>query len=131
MKNYRHWVLLTLAMAVLPSLFRLPLWASGIAFAGACLHYLEGVRRGWPGRLATASMLGLTVAGILYSFESWFSGDAVLCFFISVVFLKWSEASTRRDFLLLIFAAVILAAVGTLYWRTCLTWCTCCWWSFC
>lgn len=117
MKGYYHWVLLTLVMAAFPSLLRLPPWVAGIALAGGALHYAGRWRQGWYGRGAGAALLAATVAGIWLGFESWFSGDAVLSFFIVVVFLKWGEARTRRDYLLLIFAAVILAAAGTLYWE--------------
>jgi transglutaminase-like putative cysteine protease len=117
MSGYHHWVLLTLVMAAFPSLLRLPPWVAGIALAGGVLHYAGPWRKGWYGRAAGALLLAATAVAIWFSFESWFSGDAVLSFFIVVVFLKWGEAQTRRDYLLLIFAAVILAAVGTLYWE--------------
>ncbi|ABK98451.1 transglutaminase TgpA family protein [Pelobacter propionicus] len=117
MSGYYQWVLLTLVMAAFPSLVRLPLWVAGIALAGGALHYAGRWRKGWYGRGAGAALLTMTVAGIWLSFESWFSGDAVLSFFIAVVFLKWGEARKRRDYLLLIFAAVILTACGTLYWE--------------
>ncbi|WP_028318067.1 transglutaminase TgpA family protein [Desulfobulbus elongatus] len=114
MNESRHWVLLTLVMAALPSFIRLPWWVAAIALAGGLLQYAGTWRRGWYGRAAGLVLLAAAVAGIWFSFESWFAGDAVLSFFITVVFLKWGEARTRRDFLLLIFAAVILAAVGAL-----------------
>lgn len=117
MNGYQFWVLLTLAMAALPSLLRLPWWVSIIALAGVGLRFSGRMRRGWPGRTATALLLGATGFLIWRGFESWFSGDGVLSFFIAVVFLKWTESSTRRDYLLLVFASAILAAVGTLYWE--------------
>ncbi len=115
------WVLATLLLAALPSLLYLPLWVAVIALLGGGLHYAGQWRKGWHGKGVNALLLGATAAGIWLSFDSWFSGDAVLSFFIAVVFLKWGESSTRRDNLLLIFAAVILAAVGALYWETLLS----------
>lgn len=117
MSGYYHWVLLTLVMSAFPSLLRLPPWVAAIAVAGGVLHFAGRWRKGWYGRTAGALLLAAAAVGIWFSFESWFSGDAVLSFFIVVVFLKWGESHTRRDYLLLIFAAVILAAVGTLYWE--------------
>lgn len=117
MSGYRFWVLLTLIMAALPSLLRLPLWVAAVAVAATALSFAGKWRRGWYGRGITALLLAAVAAGIWFGFESLFSGDAVLSFFITVVFLKWTESSTRRDYLLLIFAGVILAAVGTLYWE--------------
>lgn len=117
MNAYQTWVLMTLAMAALPSLLRLPLWVAGVALLGTALRFAGKWRKGWYGRTATALILGGVAWGIWRGFESWFSGDALLSFFIAVVFLKWVESSTRRDYLLLIFAAAILAAVGTLYWE--------------
>lgn len=124
--NSRHnWVLLTLVLAALPSLVNLPPWVAGIALAGGVLQYagrlLPGPITGKIRQAATSLLLVGAVAGIYFGFESWFSGEAVLTFFITVVFLKWAEAKTRRDCLLLIFAAVILAAVGALYWESLLS----------
>ncbi|MDP0494982.1 MAG: DUF3488 and transglutaminase-like domain-containing protein [Verrucomicrobiota bacterium JB024] len=115
--HYRHWVLLTLVLAALPSLLSLPVWVTGIAVAGGVLHYVIPLRRRWYGRAVSVLLLGATAVGIWFSFESWFGGKSVLSFFIAVVFLKWGESRSRRDYLLLIFAAVILAAVGALYWE--------------
>ena len=116
--NYRQWVLLTLLLAALPSLLHLPLWVAVVTLAGGGLHYAGRWREGWYGRGTSALLLGATTIAVWLSFDSWFSGDAVLSFFIAVVFLKWGESRTRRDYLLLIFAVVILAAVGALYWET-------------
>lgn len=117
MNVYSNWVLLTLVMAALPSFIRLPWWVAVIALAGAGLHFAGPMRRRWSGRLISILLLGAAIAGIYTGFETWFSGDAVLSFFIVVVFLKWGESISRRDYLLLIFAAVILAALGTLYFE--------------
>jgi protein-glutamine gamma-glutamyltransferase len=116
-----RWILLTLFLAAGPSLVHLPWWISCIALLGCVLHYGGRWRVGWYGRIASTVLLALTACGIWLSFDSWFSGDAILSFFIAVVALKWGESETRRDYLLLIFAAVILAAVGALYWETLLS----------
>lgn len=121
MNGFQSWVLITLVLSALPSLLRLPLWVAGVALAGTILHYLRSFRKGWTGRIASFAMLGGAAAGIWFSFGSFFTGNAVLSFFITVVFLKWGESHTRRDYLLLIFAAVILAAVGALYFENLLS----------
>ncbi len=117
MKQYQSWVLLTLALAALPSLLTLPIWVAAVATTGAALHYIGPLRRSWYGKAVGAALLGSTVLGIWFSFTGFFSGQAVLSFFIAVVFLKWAESRNRRDYLLLIFAAVILACIGALYWE--------------
>lgn len=117
MRKYQDWVLLTLVMASVPSLLHLPLWVSGVAVGGALLHYITPLRNSLWGKFVSAIVVIGVCTSIYYTFPSWFSGDAVLCFFITVVFLKWGESTTRRDYLLLIFSAVILATVGTLYWE--------------
>ncbi|MCA9482209.1 MAG: DUF3488 domain-containing transglutaminase family protein [Nitrospina sp.] len=114
-------VLTTLLLAGLPCLLQLPGWVPLIVLAGCGLHYAGAWRKKTAGRIANALLLLATAAGIVFSFDSWFSGQAVLSFFIGVVFLKWGESHTRRDYLLLIFAAVILAAVGALYFETLLS----------
>lgn len=116
MLRYHHYVLLTLILAALPSLVRLPLWVAGIVAIGGAMHYCGDWRKKARGKILSALLLGGSIVGIWYSFESWFSGDSVLSFFITVVFLKWSESETRRDYLLLIFSSVILATVGALSW---------------
>jgi len=113
-----HWVLFTLVIAALPSFFQLSPWVAAIALSGGLLRYGAGKLQGWYRRGVVALLLLLTVFCIYFSYDSWFSGKAILSFYIAVVFLKWSEAHTRRDYLLLIFAAVILAAVGALYWAS-------------
>ena len=119
--HYYKWVLLTLVLAAAPSLFALPIWVTAIAFAGGTLPFIAPLRKKWYAKAAAFTLLAASCFGIWASFESLFSGKAVLSFFITVVFLKWSESRTRRDFLLLIFAAVILAAVGALYWENLLS----------
>ncbi|MEI6891947.1 MAG: DUF3488 and transglutaminase-like domain-containing protein [Pontiella sp.] len=114
---HHRWVLLTLVLAALPSLLILPFWVAGIALAGVAFHYSAPLRKGWGGKVASIGLLAATAGGIYFSFDSLFSGKSVLSFFIAVVFLKFGESRTRRDYLLLIFAAVILAAVGALYWE--------------
>jgi protein-glutamine gamma-glutamyltransferase len=116
MKKYQHYVLATLILAALPSLLRLPFWVSIIVVIGAALHFQDRLRKSLAGKLVSAAILCATAVGIWYSFESWFSGDSVLSFFITVVFLKWGESESRRDYLLLIFSSVILATVGALSW---------------
>lgn len=115
------WVLLTLVLAVLPSLFNLPLWIFVPILLSIGLRYARHRvidQLAWAVKIAG---LLIIVAGIWFSFESWFSGEAVLAFFVGVVFLKWSEAKIRREYFLLIFSAVILAAVGALYWQNLLS----------
>lgn len=114
MQRFHHYVLLTLVLASLPSLLRLPLWVAAVAAIGAAIHYSGGWRKKITGKLVSGLLLMGVAGGIWLSFDSWFSGDSVLSFFIAVVFLKWSEADTRRDYLLLIFSSVILATVGAL-----------------
>lgn len=115
------WVLVTLWMSAAPSLLHLPLWVPVVALLGTGLHYSADLAKAIWRKLATTLLLLFVVIGIWFSFDSWFSGDAILSFFISVVFLKWGESKSSRDYLLLVFAAVILAAVGALYWETLLS----------
>lgn len=119
--SYRYWILLTLLLAALPSLIHLPWWVSVIAALGTGIHFIGGLRKGWRSHAITAALFGAAAFGIWTSFESWFSGEAVMSFFVTAVFLKWGEARSRRDCLLLIFAAVILSAVGALYYETLLS----------
>jgi len=118
MVHYHQWVLATLFLAALPCLVQLPIWVGAIVLSGSVLHYSGDWRLGRYGKIAGLFLLACTVCGIWLSFDSWISGESVLTFFIAVVFLKWGEGHSRRDYLLLIFAAVVLAAVGALYWES-------------
>ncbi|QPJ62492.1 MAG: DUF3488 domain-containing transglutaminase family protein [Candidatus Nitronauta litoralis] len=116
-----RWVLLTLVLSGMPSLVHLPGWVAIIVVIGGALHFAGHWRNGWQGRTINSLLLVATALGIHFSFDSWFSGDSILSFYIAVVFLKWGESRSNRDYLLLVFASVILAAVGALYWETLLS----------
>lgn len=116
--RYSNWVLVTMVLAALPGLYHLPEWVAGFAAFGAVFHYTGKWRNGIRGKTVSAIVLGLAAWLIYSEFDSWFSGDAVLSFFVVTVFLKWSESRERRDYLLIIFASVILSAVGVLYYDT-------------
>ncbi len=111
-------VLITVVLAALPGFIHLPWWVAGVSIAGGCVHFMGRWKNSLYARLLSLALLGGTGFAIWTVFPSWFSGDAVLSFFVVVVFLKWGESSTRRDFLLLIFAAVVLACVGALYFES-------------
>ncbi|MFG0251199.1 MAG: DUF3488 and DUF4129 domain-containing transglutaminase family protein [Phycisphaeraceae bacterium JB051] len=119
--HYTRWVLLTLILTALPGLFVLPLWVGGIVLIASALPYITPIRGKVLAKLIVIGLLAGASAGVWLSFDSLFSGKSVLSFFVIVVFLKWAEARTRRDYLLLIFASVILAAIGALYWENLLS----------
>ncbi len=118
LNRYSNWVLVTMVLAAVPGLLHLPQWVAGFAAFGTGFHYAGRWRTGIRGKIISAFVLGFAAWLIYHGFDSWFSGDAVLSFFVVIVFLKWSESRERRDYLLLIFASVILSAVGALYYDT-------------
>ena len=120
------WVLFVLLLASLPALFHLPFWLAGIVIAAIAWRFLgkklgTDIYKGIVGKLVVGALLLAGLAGIYLSFPSLFGGDAILSFFVIVVMLKWAESQTRRDGLLMIFAAVILSAVGGMYWQNILS----------
>ncbi len=120
------WVLFVLLLASLPALIHLPIWVAGIVVAAIAWRFLgkklgSEVYKGLIGKLVVGALLLAGIAGIYLSFPSWFGGDAIMSFFVMVVMLKWAESHTRRDGLLMIFAAVILSAIGGMYWQNILS----------
>ncbi len=128
--SVRLLVWLSLLLSAFPSLLHLPFWVAAIALLASCIGFLAGASTNNEERrvrvkitvkcIVPALLLG-TGIGVWLSFDSWFSGDAILSFFIIVVCLKWAEAGTRQEYLLLVFGGVILAALGALYWQTLLS----------
>lgn len=116
------WVLFVLLLASLPALVHLPIWVAGIVIAAIAWRIFgkrlgNDIYKGVVGKLVIGALLLVGFAGIYLSFPSLFGGDSILSFFVIVVILKWAESHTRRDGLLMIFAAVILSAVGGMYWQ--------------
>lgn len=120
------WVLFVLLLASLPALIHLPIWVAGIVLAAIAWRFLgeklgNDIHKGIVGKVVVGVLLLAGLAGIYLSFPSLFGGDSIMTFFVIVVVLKWAESQTRRDGLLMIFAAVILSAVGGMYWQNILS----------
>ena len=115
-------VFVVLLASALPALFHLPLWVTLIAVMAVIWRLLKArIADSWLNKTVVPVLLFAGLAGIYFSFASLFGGDAILSFFVMVVALKWSESTTRRDGLLMIFAAVILSAIGGMYWQSLLS----------
>jgi hypothetical protein len=110
-------IFIVLSISALPALFHLPLWVTIIASISVFWRIIKSRNKNvWVTKLVVPVFLLSGLLGIYLKFPSLFGGDAILSFFVIVVALKWSESETRRDGLLMIFAAVILSAIGGMYW---------------
>ncbi|MBK1690534.1 hypothetical protein CKO37_23855, partial [Rubrivivax gelatinosus] len=109
---------LALALGIAPAALVVPAWTTALLAALLAFKALA-VRRGWA--IGTRVLLPLAAAVLgawaLGFAPRWGSAAAVLAFFALVLALKWLEADARghrRDRVVLLLAAGVLAALGAL-----------------
>ncbi|MDO6442466.1 DUF3488 and DUF4129 domain-containing transglutaminase family protein [Marinobacter sp. 2_MG-2023] len=110
------WLILSFSLLLLPQLDRLPPWliAACIALAGWRWLAQQGRVR-LPGRWLRTSIMLLLVAVYLVRVQGSFTVDTAASFFVLAVGLKWLETRTPRDFYVLFYILVYLAAVNFLF----------------
>lgn len=110
------WLITAFALLIAPQWNRLPLWllASCVALAGwRWLAQTGRVRL--PGRWLRALIMLALTGWYLASVEGHFTVDTASSFFVLAVGLKWLETRRSRDFYVLFFILVYLAAVNFLF----------------
>lgn len=110
------WLLCSFALLLIPQWDRLPLWLLGACAVLAGWRWLaQQGRVRLPGRLLrTAMMLGL-VGLYIATVQGRFTVETASSFFVLAVGLKWLETRTSRDFYVLFYIQVYLAAVNFLF----------------
>ena len=115
-------VFIVLFSSALPVLFHLPLWVSVLSALAVIWRIIKKkFSNAWLDRSIITALMLAGIVGIYLSFPTFFGGDAILSFFVLIVAFKWAESKTRRDALLMIFATVILSAIGGMYWHSLLS----------
>lgn len=110
------WLLAGFLLLLLPQWDRLPPWLIAACLVLAGWRWL--VQQGWvrlPGRWLRLAVMGSLIAGYVATVSGHFSVDTAASFFVLAVGMKWLETRTRRDFFVLFFILVYLAAVNFLF----------------
>ncbi|MGH8645816.1 MAG: transglutaminase TgpA family protein [Gammaproteobacteria bacterium] len=121
-REHFAWLLTGLSLVVAPHALRLPLWVS-TGFVLLIAWRLGALFRGWPlpehGRWRLTSMkrvLALAAfAGVYLSYGTQIGRDAGTALLVVLVGLKLVEASTRRDYYLLLFLGYFLVITNFLF----------------
>ena len=114
MTTYRHaryWLLLALAVALLPHVSRLPWWLNAL-LAMAGLWRLPAVesRAPLPNKWLLALMLFGGIAGVRASYHTWFGPEAGVAFLIFCLAMKLLESRAERDhYVLMVLSLFVLA----------------------
>lgn len=110
------WLIAAFALLIAPQWERLPVWllVSCVALAGwRWLAQTGRVRL--PGRWSRALIMLTLTACYIASVGGHFTVDTAASFFVLAVGLKWLETRQSRDFYVLFFILVYLAAVNFLF----------------
>lgn len=110
------WLLSGFVVLLLPQWDRLPLWLMVACLLLAGWRWLaQQGRVRLPGRWLRLAVMGALIAGYIATVSGHFSVDTAASFFVLAVGLKWLETHNSRDFFVLFFILVYLAAVNFLF----------------
>ncbi|GGY82461.1 transglutaminase family protein [Marinobacter zhanjiangensis] len=110
------WLLSGFVVLLLPQWDRLPPWLIVACLLLAGWRWLaQQGRVRLPGRWLKLAVMGTLIAGYIATVSGHFSVDTAASFFVLAVGLKWLETRNSRDFFVLFFILVYLAAVNFLF----------------
>jgi protein-glutamine gamma-glutamyltransferase len=114
--NSRYALLLTLFLVVLPQWTRLPLWLD-IVFVLSLLWRIPAIEQylPLPNKFIKAGLVLASLAGIKYSYNTWFGPEAGTSFLIVCVALKLLETKNERDCYVLLTLSYFLLATQYLF----------------
>lgn len=101
-----------LALGTLPAIVRLPWLVSVVCLLPILIHFIKPV---WYRKISSLILLVLLLLTIVLSFDSWFSGDAIIAFICALLWLKSTEIKGPRDVWILIFAVCVVMALNALF----------------
>lgn len=110
------WLLSGFVILLFPQWDRLPPWliVACLVLAGWRWLVQQGRVR-LPGRWLRLAVMGTLIAAYIATVSGHFSVDTAASFFVLAVGLKWLETRDSRDFFVLFFILVYLAAVNFLF----------------
>ncbi len=114
------WVLASVALVVVPHVLRLPAWIGVLSLMCILWRLLIFAGRApYPGRLIKALFVFIALPLILYQFRIEGVGlDASVCLLILGAVFKLVEMRYKRDIIIVIVLAYVLAMVGFIYSQT-------------
>ncbi|GHD45732.1 Transglutaminase-like enzyme, putative cysteine protease [Marinobacter persicus] len=111
-----NWLLVSFAILLVPQWNRLPIWLIGACAGLAGWRWLAQTGRvRLPGRWLRVGIMLVLMAIYIATVRGHFSVDTASSFFVLAVGLKWLETRTQRDFYVVFFILVYLAAVNFLF----------------
>jgi len=105
-------LLILLVLGTLPAIVRLPWLVSVVCLLPIIIHFIKPLLYR---KICTLLLLLLLIVTILLSFDSWFSGDAIIAFICALLWLKSVEIKGPRDVWILIFAVCVVMALNALF----------------
>ncbi len=134
-RNSLLWMVTAQGLAIVPLLWQLPLWLTGVW--GLVLFWrLQEFRGHWPmpGRWIKALLVAVSVAGLFASFGRFLGLEPMVAMLICALLLKQLEMQRRKDALLLSYLTFFLIGVQFLFSQTLLAsvygvvclWCALC-----
>ncbi|MDP4546341.1 DUF3488 and transglutaminase-like domain-containing protein [Marinobacter sp. MDS2] len=110
------WLIGAFALLLAPQWDRLPWWLVGACAVLAVWRWMaQQGRFRLPGRWLKTGVMLVLVAIYVATVQGRFTVDTAASFFVLAVGLKWLETRTARDFYVLFFILVYLAAVNFLF----------------
>ena len=106
-----NWVIASVVVVLLPHLQRFPIWVS-LAVAGLLAWRYAGLHHGWyqPGRLLRITLAVFLTGAVFKEYGTLLGRDAGLALLASLTAMKFLEARSLRDFMLVIFLSYWLIA---------------------
>ncbi|MCP4323461.1 MAG: DUF3488 domain-containing transglutaminase family protein [Alteromonadales bacterium] len=105
-------LLTLLALGTLPALVRLPWLVSLVCLLPIAVHFIKPIMYR---KITSLLLLLLLLLTIVLSFDSWFSGDAIIAFICTLLWLKSTEINSKRDVWILVFAVCVVMALNALF----------------
>lgn len=106
-----NWVIASVVVVLIPHSLRFPLWVS-FAVAGLLAWRYAGLHHGWyqPGRLLRIALALFLTGAVFKEYGTLLGRDAGLAMLAGLTAMKFLEARSLRDFMLVIFLSYWLIA---------------------
>jgi len=114
--NALLWLIASFALLLVPQWDRLPWWLIAVcAVLASWRWWAQKGRVKLPGRLLRTGIMVTLIGVYAATVQGRFTVDTAASFFVLAVGLKWLETRSARDFYVLFFIQVYLAAVNFLF----------------
>ena len=106
-----NWIIASVGVVLIPHVQRFPLWIS-LAIAGLLAWRYAGLHHGWyqPGRLLRLALALFLTGAIFKEYGTLLGRDAGLAMLAGLTAMKFMEARSLRDFMVVVFLSYWLIA---------------------